>query len=430
MTFYYVRRDPDEPVDASVWHHILEPHTNLHTGEADFKNQMDSLTSLESDLLLIASSVFAADRATQRGEREDIARHVKLSIPIVNIGKLLPLVPHIEGMLRTLSNDSWELEFRQIAGKPEVEEQMPLMRQGKTLLFSGGLDSLAAAIEFGSEGLTLVSHKTHNTRTDKTQRDLAGVLQNTSDLPPFLQFFVSSRDGGPTDLKHAVENTQRTRSFLFLTLGALVARRVGNEEIVYLAENGQMAIHLPLTTARIGAFSTHTAHPDFLTKMSDFLKLVLNVPFTVTNPYVHKTKAEVVKVIVERFPNTLFVANSCWMNARLPKGVTHCGECIPCYIRRIAIEAHLTDSTAYNRDVWREDIFALSEDDNGRRNIVDLTEFMMSVLRLDNTEMMTEWPSLYSPHLDAPEVIAMYRRFAQEASTVLGRYPSLAALLS
>ena len=56
-----------------------------------------------------------------------------------------------------------------------------------------------------------------------------------------------------------LENSQRTRSFLFLVLGALAARRAGHIEIVYLAENGQMAIHLPLTQGRIGAFSTHTA---------------------------------------------------------------------------------------------------------------------------------------------------------------------------
>ena len=55
----------------------------------------------------------------------------------------------------------------------------------------------------------------------------------------------------------------------------------------------------------------------------------------------------------------LQVANSCWRSARpvLVTDITHCGECIPCFIRRIAIEYSISeDPTAYGKDCWGEEI--------------------------------------------------------------------------
>lgn len=431
MISYFVRRGSNGDGNCN---HVLEVERNLFTGEADFRKAFGQLTSLEADLLLISASVFAADRATARGEREDIARHIELHIPVVNSGRLMPLAGQIEMILRKLSNDAWRINFRQESGNLEKDAQC-VERGGRTLLFSGGLDSLAAAVELGKQDKTLhlVSHITRNRVVDRAQEHLATSLKNHGLDLPHYQFFVSSssRKTGPSQLEHDIENSQRTRSFLFLVLGALVARQAGNLEIVYLAENGQMAIHLPLTQGRIGAFSTHTAHPDVLVGMQTFLSAALNVPFEISNPYVHLTKAEVVKNIIDFFPNMIPVTNSCWRSARLSADITHCGECIPCFIRRIAIEYLMSvDSTEYGRDCWEEKISQLDPEDIGRRNIVDLTEFIVQIERLPSVDIMSAWPELYSDNLNANEVIAMYKRFSQEARTVLSRYSELASLLS
>src|SRR5439155_6051211 len=111
------------------------------------------------------------------------------------------------------------------------------------------------------------SHQTRNRATIRAQDHLLQILSANGFALPHTHYFVSSRSGGPTDLEHDEESSQRTRSFVFLVLSALTARRTGAREIVYVAENGQLAVHLPLTTARIGAFSTHTAHPNFLSAM-------------------------------------------------------------------------------------------------------------------------------------------------------------------
>ena len=426
MISYFVRREGNENGNCD---HVLEVGKNLFTGEDDFTKAFGQLTSLESDLLLISASVFAADRATVRGEREDIGRRIELHIPVVNTLRLQPLTRKIEEILRNLSNDAWRVNLRQVSGDLEKDSHY-VERNGRTLLFSGGLDSLAAAIEFGKQEKTLqlVSHITRNQTTTQAQKNLATDLKKHGMELPHHQFFVSSSSQkvGLSQLDHDIENSQRTRSFLFLVLGALAAQRAGHIEIVYLAENGQMAIHLPLTSGRIGAFSTHTAYPDVLVGMEEFLSSALDVPFQILNPYVHLTKAEVVKKVIDLSSDMIPEANSCWRSARLS---THCGECIPCFIRRIAIEYSIDeDPTVYEKDCWKEKIDQL-DDDTGRRNITDLAEFVLRIERSTHEDIMSEWPELYSPNINVTEVIAMYKRFSKEARTVLSRYSELVRLL-
>lgn len=430
MTSYYVSRMQDSI--QSGWDHVLVPGINLSTGETDFRRSFGVCDSIEMDLLLLASSIFAADRATPRGEREDICRHLRISVPVVNLARLFPMVGTIEEILYLLSNDIWEIELRQEQGVPVLGDSSARTGSGsRTLLFSGGLDSLAAAVEFGKgvEPLLLVSHNTHNTVTNKAQKDLMSILVNANFSVAHWQFFVSSRSReGLAD--HDEENSQRVRSFLFLVLGSLVARRRGSSEILFLAENGQLAIHLPLTQGRVGAFSTHTAHPDVLVLMQEILRKALVWELQIVNPYVHKTKAEVIEPVIQKMPEAIAHSNSCWRNARLKGQSTHCGECIPCYVRRIAIESAGDDQTRYARDPWSIDLERAGPEDVGRRNFADLAEFVKRFEVATNEEIMSEWPELYSRNFHADEVIDMYRRFSIEAREVLGRYSSLQAFLS
>ena len=241
------------------------------------------------------------------------------------------------------------------------------------------------------------------------------------------QFFVSSADSSL--INHDAEGSQRTRSFLFLILGALAARRLQSSTVLMLTENGQMAIHLPLTSGRIGALSTHTAHPTVLAQMASILSRALSYPVKIENPYVYKTKAEVIRPVQTQLPDAIPVSTSCWKNARLKKPATHCGACIPCYVRRVAIETYGADPTTYAEDVWSIPLSALDEDHDGRRNLVDFAEFIRRFEKQTSAELMEEFPELYSPDFDAAKVVAMYRRFAKEARNVLSHYPNALAIL-
>ncbi len=432
MTSYFVRQS-DADGDGAGYNYVLDTRSTLYTGEKDFRKQIGAPTTLEADLLRLASAVFAADRATKRGEREEFGRDIVLSIPVVNTFRLMPLVPLVEQILRTLANDFWEIQLRQSQGNPETQV-FDTSQEGRTLLFSGGLDSFAAAHMYAAEGKLhqLVSHVTRNAKTKKAQQTLVEALQNRFGPVSHYQFFASSRPGDQDAVaEHAVEGSQRTRSFLFMTLGALAARRAGNHRLVVLAENGQMAIHLPLTNARIGAFSTHTAHPDVLAPMRDYLALALGFEMVIENPFLHHTKAEVVREVVAQMPGAIEITESCWKNARGGAGgAHHCGECVPCYVRRIAIEYHGDDPTRYGRDLWAADFARLGPEDIGRRNLSDLVEFVRTIELSSDADIMELWPELYSEHIDAPRTITMYRRFAEEARVVLGQRPTVAALLA
>ncbi len=424
MSQYFIYRDTDDSSQPGIH---LRADQHVITGATEFQNSFGTATSLELDLLLIAASVFSVDRGTPRGEREDFARRLELSIPVVNAGRLQPLAGSIEDALRFLSNDYWHIELRQHDGATEAFAGGQ-RQEGQVLLFSGGLDSLAAAIEFGNPGpLALVSHITRGRQTRNVQERLAGMLSDSGISLPHYQLFVSSRDVPGFD--HDIEGSQRTRSFMFLILAALVARRLGRRDLLMIAENGQMAIHLPLSTARIGAFSTHTAHPDLLDSMQTILSTALAGTYRISNPYVSLTKAEVVERIWTGMRDAVAVTSSCWRSARLPEGVTHCGECVPCMIRRVAIETHGDDPTPYGRDAFAQSFSTMDADDEARRNLADLCEFSRKFETMSDADLIDEWPELYSPNIDQASTITMYRRAAQQTRAVLSKYPGLAAAL-
>src|SRR6202042_3396347 len=153
-------------------------------------------------------------------------RSFEVSVPVVNTVRLQPLQRSLESLLRSLSNDSWRLTFRQELAIPEDGVEVA-QSAGRTLLFSGGLASLAAAIDFGLDGtlFQLVSHTTHNTRTSSAQTELASMLQSLKIKPLHRSFYVSSLSRSPgAHLSYDAESSQRTRSFLFLTLAVLSAR--------------------------------------------------------------------------------------------------------------------------------------------------------------------------------------------------------------
>lgn len=215
-----------------------------------------------------------------------------------------------------------------------------------------------------------------------------------------------------------------------MAIGAIIARRTGNHKILIMAENGQMAIHLPLTQGRIGAFSTHTAHPDVISCAQSIFSELLSFELNISNPFVGLTKKEVVEIVNSNLPKAIPLSTSCFRNWRLQSGATHCGECIPCFIRRIAIESFRDDESSYARDLWIEDIGKLAPEDEGRRNIMDLLEFINFISISADEEIISEYPELYSRNIDASATIKVYRRFCSEAKNVFKRYPYIWSLLS
>lgn len=414
---------------------LLVPGQNLRTGLVDFSARYPEYTSLEEDLLTVASAIYACDVAFKRGEREEITRSIELHVPVVNHSAFEGVKTELELLLWILSDDNWSLTFHRARGTPEPKQDWP-EAAGATLLFSGGVDSFVGANDLLSErglaGVQLASHLTGNRVTRQSQQDLAAYLGEKFGAGLNR---IAIRTGGakkgtynyPSDVDR--EETQRTRSFMFLTIAALAARRSGHKELVVIAENGQMAIHLPLSPARIGAFSTHTAHPEFVAQATDLFGRVLDTTFTVRNPYLYATKAEMVARLQTADYAVLGKSVSCWRGARVFSELNHCGECVPCLVRRIAFESNGIKLPEYKKDLLREDVLSLPEDNEGKRNLVELASFAYVFSTETEAALAFRFPDLINTEFDKAQAIAMYRRFASEALSVLRGYAGPARLL-
>jgi 7-cyano-7-deazaguanine synthase in queuosine biosynthesis len=407
----------------------------LRTGERQFVARFTHATSLEEDLLTLAAAVFASDIAFKRGLREQFTRTIDLTVPVVNLPTFQGIRDELVYNLFLLSHDAWTIRFTQKLGTPEIPRPDDSGVPGKVLLFSGGLDSLAAAVRYSEseEAVQLVSHTTGNQTVTAAQASLFKYLNRA--YPGKLDR-VAVRVGGvnrpeypfPTD--ESREETQRTRSFLFLCLAALTARRRGIHDVVVIAENGQLAIHLPLTAARISAFSTHTAHPEFVARMGPMLTQLLGFRINIENPFLYMTKAEVIEPLAVSHPQAIPEAVSCWKASRVMGAKKHCGFCIPCLVRRIALEYRRVNIDEYYRDILSEKVGKLDSDDDGKRNLMELAEFVCTFANPASlAEMEVLYPELVSEYYDASRAVDMYRRFAAEARSVFENYKHIRKLL-
>lgn len=415
----------------------LCPDVNLYTGKREFIEKFGEVTSLEEDLLVLGAAIFAADLASKRGQQHNFVRQIDLTVPVVNLPSFLNVAEDITYALNVLSADAWKIHFTQKEGQPERTRKWEPQQIGKVLLFSGGLDSFAAAVSLAekSKQIQLVSHVTANQVITGTQDNLAKHLNETYAKKFSRISFRVTGIGKPTKgftfpQDKEREETQRTRSFMFLCLAGLVARRQGCRDVVMIAENGQMAIHLPLSAGRISAFSTHTAHPEFVVLMSSILSKLLNHKINIDNPFLYKTKAEVVKLLLPRHQAILEKTVSCWKASRVSH-YHHCGICIPCLIRRIALESNSISLQEYEKDILRSNVALLDPNDDGKRNLVELCEFVNN-FKSDHSmaELQLLFPELAaSDCYDPNQAVKMYKRFAVEAQGVFKRYPEVIKLI-
>src|SRR5262249_47198245 len=120
----------------------------------------------------------------------------------------------------------------------------------------------------------------------------------------------------------------------------------------YVPENGLISLNVPLDPLRVGAWSTRTTHPFYMARWNDLLKHLL-INTVATNPYRFKTKGEMLtgnanKSLLRRHVGETISCSSVTKARWHGLAPGHCGYCVPCLIRRAAIEtAFGKDPTAY-----------------------------------------------------------------------------------
>ena len=384
------------------------------------------------DLALLAGLVNAADTRVSRdiNAQGGWTRGIDLYLPVSDPDLWSAHADHIGKMLRFLTGDRWRLFFRlrpkEASSLSVATDKLPLHGLDEVSLFSGGLDSLIAAIDSLTEGThpLFVSHY-WDAETAKAQSYLLERLETKFGDEAFksmrvrLGFDRNALDTGQT------EDTQRGRSFLFYALASLAAASFGTRTTVNVPENGLIALNVPLDPLRFGALSTRTAHPHFMASMQRLLD-GLGLQVSLNNPYRHRTKGEMTEDCADKAYLRTIVGSS--MSCSSPakaryKGLSprHCGYCVPCLIRRASLKAGLgsDDPTLYTV----EDLSAQTLRSD-RAEGEHVRSFQMMVARLrERPELAGILVHKPGPLIDAPAEIPAYaevfRRGVLEVASIL-----------
>ncbi len=315
------------------------------------KDLVLGLPEVALDLIEIAAFVYAIDSSVSRGGQTDQQmgtkwhRRFHVSLPVRNLAlwSAPELQQTLEETLMFLSGDRFTFDFSQMEPSVSVAEQYfdfgqeTAWQPDSVLMFSGGLDSFAGALEEiidHKHKVALISHFSA-TKIAPIQRDLQKHM--AAKLGPQMLMHFPMR----VQLKRGtnVEGTHRTRSFLFAALGMATAIAFGQQRVSFY-ENGVVSLNLPPVGNVLGTRATRTTHPQTLQRFEALFSLIFRRALRVDNPFFWRTKTDVVQTIARLgMADQIAFTRSCADVHNQTKQHPHCGRCSQCIDRRFAILA-------------------------------------------------------------------------------------------
>ncbi len=345
-----IEENPERDLRLRLWGNDGPDKITLRI-EDIHKKMCKDVPDAFQDLLEIATYVYSADQAIKREDDVDSfgnnwCRDLHFLIPVRNPGFWNG--PEIQQALRStlgfLSDDEYHFEFSKLKDAPSFQGYLNFNDDGRSfgypkqvVMFSGGLDSLAGAVDEvlnEKRKVVLVTHKS-TPKLNKRHRRLEKMIADKAgeNAPLHIGVRVNKNKG----LNY--EYTQRSRSFLYVSIGATIARML-NLKSVRFYENGVISLNLPVCAQVVGSRATRTTHPRVIQGFQKIISLVAGEPFTIENPYIWKTKADVVEVITKAGCQDMIAASTtCTHTWEMTKDRTHCGTCSQCIDRRFAMIA-------------------------------------------------------------------------------------------
>jgi len=329
-----------------------------------FSKQLDPLLA---DWMDVALFVYLADRLSPRRRRASQhyalqwGRKLHLKVPVRRLGiwSRSEIYESLRRLLYFFTEDDWQIEFVQNHKAQRLSESqyslLPVWQPApvRVALYSGGLDSFAGTVQqiaaWSEHQFVLVSGVT-NPRQGKAQQNQIKAINKAAIRSAFhIPVFYGLQHG----VERAEELSQRSRGFLFMTLGVVTAITAGVNEL-YIYENGIGAINLPYDGSQIGTSNTRSTNPIALLRMSKFVADLTGAPFQIENPFLFQTKAEMCRhPEVRRLGDHISLTFSCDHFPIRRKDQPQCGVCTSCLLRRLSLESaglHSFDS-AYLRDL-------------------------------------------------------------------------------
>lgn len=336
------------------------------------------------DLFYISLMVYYADRKILRKDTFDSwTRSFKIHMPVLELDKWNNQKVLLELMISFLSGDLWHFEFRkrelnnkELRVEKWSEKSKKSYIPSAFCMLSGGLDSFIGAINLLSKekNIAFIGHYGGGKGVIEYQNNLKAILSEKFALTDrqFFNFHAAPVGG--------IENSTRTRSFMFFTHAIILASALNEQTKLYIPENGLISLNIPLTNTRLGTSSTRTTHPFYMEMLQTLLNN-LDIKVELDNPYQFKTKGEMIiecidsAFLKENISKTMSCSHPDQDRYHKAKAPIHCGTCLPCVIRRAAInKAYGDDDTLY-----KDENFIL-----GKNARIDLKSYKIGILDFKN----------------------------------------------
>lgn len=354
-------------------------NVNLRISDIN-KAVVANMPDVATDLIELATYIYCADQATTRGGAREFEygqkwrRQFRFEVPVrvPEMWSRPEVIEELKATLGFLSDDDYEFAFHKHPTPTPVDLYFEFANNiaasagiEEVVLFSGGMDSFGGAVQEilrDRRNVALVSHRPVS-KLDARQRqlvaDLAAAARDMAKgsgkpvpVPCHVPVWINK------DKPLGKEYTQRSRSFLYASLGAVVARLFGLNRVRFY-ENGIVSMNMPISPQAISGRASRTTHPQVLNGFGSLFSLLFGRTFTVENPFMWQTKADILNGIKALgFGKLCAYTSSCGHTWELTKLYTHCGRCSQCIDRRlVALAAGLSDEEdppeMYRHDVLR-----------------------------------------------------------------------------
>ena len=426
----------DQPVRLRMW----GPHRNVHLTIEDVRQAMvKAVPAVFLDLIDIAVYVYCADQAVTRGGDgvqdfgENWRRNFFFRIPVREpaFWKTRGVLDQLTSTLSFLSEDGFDFEFEQLTKDPSIERYLAFDSTPydgiveEVMMFSGGLDSLGGAVQEAvndKRKVLLVNHRS-TTKLNPRNLHLLSLLgeQATGCKPLHLPVRINKK-------KYlGREYTQRTRSFLYASLGSTIATMLGLTRLRFY-ENGIVSMNLPPSPQVVGARATRTTHPQVLNGYSALLSMLAGKRFVVENPFMSRTKTDVVKLIGDAGCGKLIkYSTSCTHTWESTKQYPHCGICSQCIDRRFAVLASGQEANDPG-EAYRVDLLVGESPEGDPRTMLAASlETANDIERMNALEFFSRYGEASrvvrhlggNPDAAAMQVFDLHRKHAKQVTSVV-----------
>jgi len=296
------------------------------------------------DLINVFSAAYIADISTFPPENRDL----KICVPVC-ADNILTWNSCKEDVVRLLNfvteadNDTWRVEFYPVKyqRQPRLKGDLGASALDNVSLLSGGLDSFCGIYEneLGGKTPLYCGYKTSNIDASHILKvfRFAHKVNPRSHLYEFERVAESKR-----------VYTQRTRSLLFLSLACFSAA-AQKVKTINVYENGTMSLN-PSFESR---GTTRTTHPKTIHLYQELVRH-LGLDVIIVHPFLFRTKGELVSSLPPLYRNMIKDTRSCSRSLQDVRyratGVSSCGACVPCLLRKISLAAY--DMEDYDHEYY------------------------------------------------------------------------------